>query len=187
MLNIVNSLNMNTDVQPLPNKDGEVVAQVNRRQQFQAGPSLAEIEARKTSFANLKKMDPSKARKVETGVWSPRKDDELIGNFLGIATLTRKPRNPDEQDEQKRREDAGEDGYVDGLIPFPAAAIETESGVRFLSMTIAMEKFGSGQIAQGSGVYVKCEHAKAGEMTLLDVRVLRDGPEAIETDAEIVG
>lgn len=192
---------MNTDVQPVANtKTGEVTSFVNRNARFQRGPSLAEVEARKANFEKLKAMDPEQGRKVETGGWSPQADDELFGDFVGIAILTR---NPKEAKDFKDIEDMQAkiqvgDPSVEGLpveyreaytkdkpqIPFPAAAINTEGGVRFLSMTMAMEKFGSGQIPDGSGVHIKCTHAKAQEMTQLTVTVLREGPAVQDVDTD---
>lgn len=187
---------MNNEVQPIANpKTGQVAAYSNPTSRFAVGPSRAEIEARNNRFKELESADPAKAPKVETGVWAPRTDEVMTGFFLGFATLARNPNKPEDithlelmqskinGDDEEVADMAPEYKayYLSGKIPYPAVAIDTKTGLRYISRMDAMTKFQSGQVAQDEGVYIKCIHEKQGEMTKFEIRPL-DVVTAVDTE-----
>lgn len=191
---------MSNDIQPVADQGGDVVAYVSSNTPIRTGPTLSQIKQRNANFDDLKAINPEECRKIETGSWSPKTDDVLIGDFLGFATMARNPKDKKDYDEIEQMQllinsDSPEVEHLSNehraaytkekpQIPFEAVVLDTPSGIRFASFTMMLEKFGSQTIPDGSGVWIKCTHAKAQEMTQIEVRVLREGPKVVTVDTD---
>ena len=114
--------------------------------------TIDNIEELENQLAKIKAADVKNSPEAGIKYWEAGKGDELRGIFVGWKTFL--PKDAEEC-----------------ATPIPAAVIRVDKYLAFMSGAVQLTSAFM-NIAEGSGVFVKCDEAKSGSAKSFTVKVI---------------
>ena len=111
-----------------------------------------DVDELETHLAKIKKADVTKSPEAGIKYWEAGKGDELRGIFVGWKTFL--PKDAEE-----------------GSTPIIAAVIRVSKYMAYMSGAVQLTSAFM-NIAEGSGVFIKCDEAKSGSAKVFTVKVI---------------